>query len=165
MLRVINQIVNPRQTLGVVKGCESDVLPSTRGMIVFVTPESQSFTHLVYLCTLGPFKTQNEPDNELVAFVERYNNSSVCKQMTTFSPLLLVSALLVNIPVLLQNEFAAKLSFIALLTNNTGFGPGFLYSNWQNSSRDQSNLERILTGLPVWKSVLLASVLLSTKWI
>ena len=29
-----------------------------------------------------------------------------------------------------------------------GFGPGFSYSDWQNSSRDQSNLSRIdwLTG-------------------
>ena len=32
-------------------------------------------------------------------------------------------------------------SVIASLTNNTGFGPGFSYSDWQNSSRDQSNLE------------------------
>ena len=30
---------------------------------------------------------------------------------------------------------------IALLINNAGFGPGFSYSDWQNSSRDQSNLE------------------------
>ena len=30
---------------------------------------------------------------------------------------------------------------IALLKNNTGFGQGFSYSDWQNSSRDQSNLE------------------------
>ena len=35
-----------------------------------------------------------------------------------------------------------SISFIiALLTNNTGFGPGSSYSDWQNSSRDQSNLE------------------------
>ena len=32
-------------------------------------------------------------------------------------------------------------AIIALLTNNTDFGPGFSYSDWQNSSRDQSNLE------------------------
>ena len=31
--------------------------------------------------------------------------------------------------------------FIALLTDNTGFGPKFSYSNWQNSSLDQSILE------------------------
>ena len=30
---------------------------------------------------------------------------------------------------------------IALLTNNTGFGPEFSYSDWQNWSRAQSNLE------------------------
>ena len=33
------------------------------------------------------------------------------------------------------------LVIIALLTKNTGFGQGFSYSDWQNSSRDQSNLE------------------------
>ena len=33
-----------------------------------------------------------------MAFTGRNNNSSVCKQMTTFSPLLLVSTQLVNIP-------------------------------------------------------------------
>ena len=32
-------------------------------------------------------------------------------------------------------------NIIALFTNNTVFGPGFSYSDWQNSSRDQSNLE------------------------
>ena len=36
------------------------------------------------------------------------------------------------------------ITFIALLTNNTGFGPRFSYSDWQNLSRDQSNLK--LTG-------------------
>ena len=70
--------------------------------------ESQSFTQLVYLCTLGPIKTQRL-EHELVAFEVRYNNSLVCKQqMLTFSSLLLVSAQLVNIPVFLQNDFAAK---------------------------------------------------------
>ena len=33
------------------------------------------------------------------------------------------------------------LIIIAMLTNNTGFKPGFSYSDSQNSSRDQSNLE------------------------
>ena len=37
-----------------------------------------------------------------------FNNSLPCKQMTTFSPLLLVSTQLVNVPLLLQDEFAAK---------------------------------------------------------
>ena len=32
-------------------------------------------------------------------------------------------------------------SIDALPTNNTGFGLGFLHSDWQNSSQDQSNLE------------------------
>ena len=36
------------------------------------------------------------------------NNSLPCKQMTTFSLLLLVSTQLVSVPLLLQNEFAAK---------------------------------------------------------
>ena len=45
--------------------------------------------------------------------------------------------------------------FIALLTNNTGFGPGFQYSDWQTSSRDQKS-GTVLTDLPVRKSVLLA---------
>ena len=31
---------------------------------------------------------------------------------------------------------------------NTGFGPGFSYSDWQNSSSDQSNLEPYSVGLP-----------------
>ena len=31
--------------------------------------------------------------------------------------------------------------FIAFLTKNMGFGPGFLYSDWKNSSCGQSNLE------------------------
>ena len=35
-------------------------------------------------------------------------NSLPCKQMATFSPLLLVFAQLVNVPLLLQNEFAAS---------------------------------------------------------
>ena len=30
---------------------------------------------------------------------------------------------------------------IVLLTNNTGLGPGFSHSDWQNSSHGQSNLE------------------------
>ena len=36
------------------------------------------------------------------------NNSLPCKQMTTFSPLLLVSTQLVNVPLVLQNKFAEK---------------------------------------------------------
>ena len=60
-------------------------------MIVFTTAESHTFTHLVFLCTLGPFKTQRL-QHERVAFAVRYHNSLVCKQMTTFSRLLLVSA-------------------------------------------------------------------------
>ena len=36
------------------------------------------------------------------------NNSLPCKQMTAFSPLLLVSKQLVNVPLPLQNEFTAK---------------------------------------------------------
>ena len=43
-------------------------------------------------------------------------------------------------------------SVIALLTNNMGFGLGFSYSDWQNSSCGQSNLEPYidwLTGLKI----------------
>ena len=32
-------------------------------------------------------------------------------------------------------------SIIALLTNNTGFGPRFSYSDWQNSSREGSRID------------------------
>ena len=67
------------------------------GQDCFYHTESQSFTDLVSLCTLGPFKTQRL-EQELVNFAERYNRSLVCKHMTTFSPLFLVSAQLVNIP-------------------------------------------------------------------
>ena len=48
MLRVTDQIVNPRQAL----------LPEAEG---------QSFTHLVYLCILGPFKIQGL-DRKVEAF-------------------------------------------------------------------------------------------------
>ena len=43
---------------------------------------------LVYLCTLGPFKTRGDLKHELIVFAVRYNNSLVCKQMKTFPPLL-----------------------------------------------------------------------------
>ena len=32
-------------------------------------------------------------------------------------------------------------TIIALLTNSKGFGPGFWYSDWRNSSCDKSNFE------------------------
>ena len=62
----------------------------------FYYTESQSFTHLAHLCTLGPFNTQ-KLEHELVAFTVRYHNLLGCKQMTTFSPSLSVSAQLVKI--------------------------------------------------------------------
>ena len=43
----------------VIEGRQSDLSPSTQGMIVFIThTESLSFTHLIYICTLCSFKTQ-----------------------------------------------------------------------------------------------------------
>ena len=74
-------------------------------MIVFITLKvNRSLTVLVSLCILGHLILERE----LVAVTVRYNNSLVCKQMKVFSPLLLVSVQLVNIPIFLQNEFAAK---------------------------------------------------------
>ena len=79
----------------VVEGCQSDLSHSTQGVIVFITPKvNRSLTFLVYLCILGPFKV-----SEFVAVAVRYNNSLVRKQMKVFSPLLLVSVQIVNIPI------------------------------------------------------------------
>ena len=64
--------------------------------------ESQSFTHLVV--RYAHFKQHKDHRVRACGF---YNNSLVWKQMTTFSPLLLISAQLLNF-FFLQNEFAAK---------------------------------------------------------
>ena len=42
-----------------------------------------------------------------MAFAVRYNNYLALKHITTFAPLLMVSAQLINIP-FFQNEFAAN---------------------------------------------------------
>ena len=49
----------------VVEGSQSDLSPSTQGMIVFYYTESLSFTHLVYLCTLGLFVKRKEQSMSL----------------------------------------------------------------------------------------------------
>ena len=61
---------------------------------------------------VGLFKHKDKLEHELVAFAVRCRNSLVCKQMTAFSPLFLAFAQLVNIPVFLQNELAAKYRLI-----------------------------------------------------
>ena len=62
---------------------------------------------LLYLCTLGPFKTQ-ELEHETTVFAVRYDNSLVGKHVITFSSLFFVSAQLVDTPLVFQKEFAAK---------------------------------------------------------
>ena len=97
MLRVVDQIVNLRQVSASGNGGRQD-------MIVFITPKvSRSFT--LFISVLSIFKMQRV-EHELVQGFP--NNSLPCKQLTTFSSLLLVSAQLVNVPLFLQNEFAAK---------------------------------------------------------
>ena len=47
----------------VVEGRQSDLSPSTQSiifMILFLSHRKSSFTHLVYLCTLGPFVKRKE---------------------------------------------------------------------------------------------------------
>ena len=70
-------------------------------------------------------------DHELVHGFS--NNSLPCEQMTTFSPLLLVSTQLVNVPFLLENEFAAK--YRQILTKITGLSSG--------SSSELSSMESV----------------------
>ena len=77
-------------------------------MIVFITPK-------VYR-SLTLFISVLRIEHELVHGFS--NNSLPCKQMTTFPPLFLVSTQLVNVPLLLQNEFAAK--YRKILTKITG---------------------------------------------
>ena len=115
MLRVTDQIVNPRQAL----------LPEAEGWgqwwlsrvdNLICHPQHRAWLFLlhrksiVHLPCLSLYfrpicKTQGI-EHELVHGFS--NNSLPCKQMTTFSPLLLVSTQLVNVPLLIQNEFAAK---------------------------------------------------------
>ena len=47
----------------------------------------------------------------------------------------------------ISSKIEQLIMFIALLTNNTGFGPGFSYRDWQNSSHDQSNLACLKIGI------------------
>ena len=94
------------------RGRQSDLSHSTQSMFVFITLKvNRSLSLFISADTLGPFKTQRL-EHEHVAFAVRYSNSLVCKQTTTISPLLLVSAQLVNILLFLQNEFAAKYRLI-----------------------------------------------------
>ena len=82
-------------------------------MVVFMTP------CLLSLYFRPIFKMQRI-EHELVHGFSI--NSLPCKQMTTFSPLLLFSTQLVNAPLLRQNEFAAK--YRKILTKITGLSSG-----------------------------------------
>ena len=76
-------------------------------MIVFITPEVYSSLTFVNLSLyFRPICKVQRIEHELVHGFS--NNSLPCKQMKTFSPLLLFSTQLVNVPLLLRNEFAVK---------------------------------------------------------
>ena len=114
VLRVIDQIVNPREALlpeaegwGQWWLWKVDNLichPQHRAWLFLL--HRKSIVHSPYLSLyFRPICKTPRREHELVHGFS--NNSLPCKQMTTFSPLLLVSTQPVNVP-LLQNEFAAK---------------------------------------------------------
>ena len=115
VLRVIDQSVNPRQVLlPEAKGWEQWWLsrvdnpiyhPQHRTLLFILHWKSIVHSPCLSLYFRLICKTRSV-EHELVQGFS--NNSLPCKQMTTFSPLLFVSAQLVNVPLFLQNEFTAK---------------------------------------------------------
>ena len=129
MLRVIDQIVNPRQAL----------LPEAEGWgqwwlsrvdNLICHPQHRAWLFLLHRKSIvhspclslyfRPICKTQRIEHELVHGFS--DNSLPCKQVTTFSPLLLVSTHLVNVSLLLQNEFAAK--YRQNLTKITGLSSG-----------------------------------------
>ena len=86
-----------------VEGDRSDCQPEASS----IARSRRSIVHLPCLSLyFGPICKTQRIEHELVHGLS--NNSLPCKQMIIFSPLLLVSTQLVNVPLLLRNEFAAK---------------------------------------------------------
>ena len=77
------------------------------------------------------------------------NNYLPCKQVATFSLLLLVSTQLVNVPLLLQNKFAAK--YRKILTKITRLSSGTLSEISSMESVLNSFLKsKALRGIPIY---------------
>ena len=129
MLRVIDQIVNPRQALlpeaegwGQWWLSRADNLichPQHRAWLFLSHRKSTVHSPCLSLYFRPICKTQRIEHESVQGFS---NNSLPCKQMATFSPLLSVFAQLVNVPLLLQNEFAARLwNFIRIIIDGICF--------------------------------------------
>ena len=93
----------------VVKGRQSDLSPSTQGMIVFITPKvyrsHTSFISVLY-AHLRHKNYSLSLAHEIMASTVRF--ALICKQMATVFLLSLVSSQPVNTPLSLQDDFAAK---------------------------------------------------------
>ena len=113
VLRMIDQIVNPRQALlpeaegwwqWWLSRVDNQIYhPQHRAWLFFITPKvNRSLTLFISVLEAHSKRVEHE-------LVQGFSSNSLpCKQMTTLSPLLLVSAQLVNVPLFLQNEFAKK---------------------------------------------------------
>ena len=109
-------------------------------MIVFITLEVYRSLTCLSLYFRHICKMQGI-EHELVHGFS--NNSLPCKQMTTFSPLLLVSTQLVDVPLLLQNEFAAKYRLISTKITGLSSGTSSKLSSMESVSQLVLTIERL----------------------
>ena len=99
-------------------------MPLIVSCIAALTSLSYNASQMTFLLSEWPIVLrfdQSDSKNKIFDFVLSYKISSV-SQVT-------------------KSGNTSMNILIALLTNNTVFGPGFSYSDWKNSSRDQSNLK------------------------